>query len=649
VLGLGATKPRVASPVEYRPDVDGLRAVAVLLVVGYHALPERFPGGFTGVDVFFVISGFLITGIVLKELQGGTFSFRGFYARRVRRIFPALVAAVTACLALGWFTLFPAEYQQLAKHAAAGLGFVSNLVLFRDSGYFDTAAEAKPLLHLWSLGVEEQFYFVWPLLVLLTFRHRWGRYLMGALVVASFALNVVTARPGSAFAYFMPMTRLWSLALGGALAHFTVLRPDVPGLSRWEAWLREAASAAGAALILGGAFLLSKEAAYPGWRGLIPAVGAFLLVAGGARTAVNRVLSTRALVFVGLLSYPLYLFHWPALAFVHVVEVGRPSPLVRLGAVLASAVLAWLTFAFLERPIRRLASRRARPVVAGLLAGSVALTALSVYLFVRGGVPNRLTPDTNALLASTERAARTDPRCFERFPAAARLDFCRAEGNLSEPVIVVGDSLSQAIFSGVAAQVVPAGGGVVHLAASGCGFLPDVVLPGDEHARQCWDRWEEILRGVEQVRPRLIVFANFGERYFGLEPEAFTRGMGVTLDRLRAKGLVVHVLSAPSPAADPVACHVPRPLRLSTWLPRCERDSGPERQSRERYRQRVLALASERGSIPVLDPADVLCAGPTCVVRDAATILYADDVHLSDAGGRWVMARLASGLPSLDR
>ncbi|MEZ5488290.1 MAG: acyltransferase [Steroidobacteraceae bacterium] len=208
---------------KYRPDVDGLRAIAVLSVLVYHAFPDLLPGGFVGVDIFFVISGFLISGIILTRIQAGTFTFADFYARRIRRIFPALAAVLVACLLAGWLILFPVDYERLGGHVLAGAAFVSNLVLWRESGYFDTSSELKPLLHLWSLGVEEQFYLIWPVLLVLAarFLHRilWA---IVAVALLSFAANLLLVGSHASAAFYLPITRFWELMLGSMLAYAQV-------------------------------------------------------------------------------------------------------------------------------------------------------------------------------------------------------------------------------------------------------------------------------------------------------------------------------------------------------------------------------------------------------------------------------------------
>jgi peptidoglycan/LPS O-acetylase OafA/YrhL len=202
----------------YRPDIDGLRAVAVGAVLIFHAFPKKLPGGFVGVDIFFVISGFLITGIILKELESGKFTYTGFYARRIRRIFPALALVLAATLLVGWATLAPGEFRELSKHTVGGAGFVSNLILWRESGYFDPVGQSKPLLHLWSLGIEEQFYIGWPLLLAALFR-RTRKILpaVGLFALVSFCFTIATVSGDPVSAYYSPATRIWELLIGAGL------------------------------------------------------------------------------------------------------------------------------------------------------------------------------------------------------------------------------------------------------------------------------------------------------------------------------------------------------------------------------------------------------------------------------------------------
>ena len=352
----------------YRPDIDGLRAIAVLAVVAYHAFPTRLPGGFAGVDIFFVISGYLITGLLLREAGDGTVDIRAFYARRVRRIFPALVTVLVVAFAAGWMWLLSVEFVPFSQSVAAAAGFVANVQFWREIGYFDPAAELKPLLHLWSLAVEEQFYLVWPWLVAATAtRHRSPMRVASALFVVSLVLNVaLVARFGSA-TFLLPHTRLWELMAGALLAIHAQRRP----------WLMPSwVGVAGLVLLAIGFFVLSRDKHYPGVWALIPVVGTSMIIVAAPTGRSTRALSSRALVFVGLISYPLYLWHWPILAFMRIVESPAASATSLATALLLSFVLAIATFLGIERPLR---SRRGRIGIIAL-TGAMAIVGLAGLL-----------------------------------------------------------------------------------------------------------------------------------------------------------------------------------------------------------------------------------------------------------------------------
>ena len=380
----------------YRADVDGLRAIAVSSVLVFHAFPKLLPGGFVGVDVFFVISGYLISSLIFADLRQGRFSFVDFYSRRIRRIFPALIAVLAACIGLGWFVLLPDEYAQLGKHVAGGAGFVSNFVLLGESGYFDSAAELKPLLHLWSLGIEEQFYFIWPLLLYWAWGRRWAPLAVILLVLAaSFALNINGVDHQATATYYLPFTRFWELMIGCTLAYIAI--PGHHSDRRWwpamspsaRAWLQNGAALIGLTAILLAALIIDKERAFPGWWALLPTLGAGLLIAAGPKTWLNRVvLGHPLLVLVGLISFPLYLWHWPLLAFPRLTSVDPPGPSLRAAALALSFVLAWLTYRCVERPIRF--RWRMGPVVPALAALMALLVVAGYGTFRAGGIASRM-------------------------------------------------------------------------------------------------------------------------------------------------------------------------------------------------------------------------------------------------------------------
>ncbi|MFZ4541068.1 MAG: acyltransferase family protein, partial [Rickettsiales bacterium] len=307
----------------YRRDIDGLRGIAILAVLLFHAFTNLIPGGYVGVDIFFVISGYLITGILLHGLNEGTFTFRQFYARRIRRIFPALAIVLLSTWIAGWFILFPEEYTELGKHMGASSLFISNIILWKEAGYFDRTAELKPLLHLWSLGVEEQFYIFWPALLLVFHRKRHGWAGLVALTAISFVANLAFLHNAPTGTFFLLPTRFWQLGLGGMLA-YAELKPLPRRVQSPILCML------GLALILIACFTFTDASPYPGWRALLPTIGAALIILSASG---GKLIGNKPLLWLGLISYPLYLWHWPLLAYARILHAGEPSVTARIIAV----------------------------------------------------------------------------------------------------------------------------------------------------------------------------------------------------------------------------------------------------------------------------------------------------------------------------
>ena len=367
----------------YRPDIDGLRAFAVLSVVLYHAFPNGIRGGYVGVDVFFVISGFLISKILFAEITEGSFSIATFYGRRIRRIFPALSVCLAAVLGYGFVSLMPFELARLGKHVFFGAGFLSNIALWSETGYFDAAATSKPLLHLWSLGIEEQFYILWPALLWIAFRMKANvARMMMVLFLASFAFNVVLAGTNIAADFYLPVSRFWELLAGAGLAWQgqISLKPEA----------RSRISLAGFAGLLTSVAFFTPELRFPGWLALLPVAGAMAIIQAGPEATVNRtVLSKPAVVFVGLISYPLYLWHWPLISFAYVMRAGKPpTPLMATALLAASFLLAWATYRFIEFPVRH--GRQHRQALTWIVVACVVtLGAGGLVTWTRSGFPER--------------------------------------------------------------------------------------------------------------------------------------------------------------------------------------------------------------------------------------------------------------------
>jgi peptidoglycan/LPS O-acetylase OafA/YrhL len=389
---------RLPGQSEHRPDIDGLRAVAILSVLLFHVSTSALPGGFVGVDIFFVISGFLISGIIFRGLALDSFSYVDFYVRRIKRIFPALLAVLCAVWVVGWGTLFTDEFEQLGKHVAAGAAFVSNIALWKESGYFDAAAGTKPLLHLWSLGIEEQFYIVWPVIAALAWRLRIKLlYVVSTLTVASFALNVARVGTHESATFYLPVTRSWELGVGALLAYWAVF--ESTKLAAVVTPRRNVIAAAGVALLAAALIVIDQRKVFPGWWAMLPTLGAALLIAAGPPAWFNRVvLGNRVMVFVGLISYPLYLWHWPILSFLRVVDGRAPADAIKAVAVVATFALAWLTYELIEKPIRF--RQRGRAPAAALFASVAVIGAVGYLSFLAIFVPRSASYGLEKIVAA---------------------------------------------------------------------------------------------------------------------------------------------------------------------------------------------------------------------------------------------------------
>lgn len=381
----------------YRSDIDGLRAIAVMMVVGFHAFPSIFKGGFIGVDVFFIISGYLISNNLIKALNENKFSLVTFYEHRIKRIFPALLAMLVFCYAAGYMFFTATEFKQLGKHIAAGSVFLSNIAYMQESGYFDVTGETKPLLHLWSLGVEEQFYIVFPLLLWLLWRFKTKTIqIIVLLAVGSFFASLfVTTDPSLRF--YSPQTRIWELLLGTLLALWQheqtrsqcVSAPVIRCVNQWLEKYANAITLLGLCAIVAGLVLINPQKDFPGWWALLPTCGTIMMIGVGMRGWINKtVLSHPLFVWIGLISYPIYLWHWPLLSMMTIIEGTRPSIENRLLAIALTFMLSIATYSLIEKPLRFGKKFRFKTL---LLTGLMAVVGLVGYMTYRAeGYPERV-------------------------------------------------------------------------------------------------------------------------------------------------------------------------------------------------------------------------------------------------------------------
>ena len=431
----------------YRADIDGLRAVAVLPVVGFHAGISLFPGGYIGVDVFFVISGYLIGAIILSETEAGHFSIVSFYERRVRRIVPALVGALIGTSALAYVCQLPTELVAFAKSLLATLFFASNIFFWSHSGYFDVAAAQQPLLHTWSLAVEEQFYVLFPLCVVLIRRYWPGgvKLALFLFMAASFVFSAVAVWREPVTAFYLPQSRVWELLLG------TIMAANVlPTLRQRQ--LSEAASMAGILMVVAPVFLYTAATPFPGLAALLPCLGTCLIIYAGAITTPfgNRLLALPPFVFVGLISYSLYLWHWPLIIFQKNYSVfffGLASSTGKMLIIMLSMVAACISWLLIERPFRKGPLRvPRRPLFVGAGLATAALVLLGIGFIGTRGIPGRFSPEAVKVASYLTYDGNRDTRAGKCFivkvvrMASFDLADCASVVATEKNVLLLGDS-----------------------------------------------------------------------------------------------------------------------------------------------------------------------------------------------------------------
>lgn len=639
---------------EYRRDIDGLRAIAVVAVLFFHAFPKQLVGGFVGVDVFFVISGFLITKVIATTLDRGTFSIVDFYGRRIRRIFPALVLVLLACLVVGWQMLVAEDLVQLAKHVVGGASFSSNLMLWQEAGYFDAASETKPLLHLWSLGIEEQFYIAWPLLLWWGTRNRVPPLaLIAVTALASFAVNVggIGGHPTATF--YSPASRAWELLLGAGLAFM----PSNAAAGEQRA-LRHGASVTGIGLIATAAILLKPSHAFPGWWALLPVVGTCLAIWAGPGAVLNRhFLSSRLMVGIGLISFPLYLWHWPLLTIGSELtpEMGR-GPLSRSILLGVSVVLAWLTYRYVEKPLRFGSGARAK---AFALGGAMLLTAcVAAAIFKADGVPGRypevIQQATRYDLVSFRKGMRWKT-CFLEFEEGPTEFAPECVDKGPQPLILLwGDSTAAALFPGF--RQLADQHGDLRLAQFTSSACPPILDRPLVERPNCMSNNARTLEMIRELKPQVVVLGASWPMY-----EGNGDGLAATIAAVKATGVArVVVLGTGLIWNFPPSRIVLRRWRMDPLhtLPSPRLDYaryGAYEQLEDNHNlvfhrsdkmeAQIRRIANDAGAqfISLLEP---LCNANGCLMRapDSGFSFFLDQAHLNPNGAEYLVHAIESQL-----
>ncbi|MCX8503326.1 MAG: acyltransferase family protein [Beijerinckiaceae bacterium] len=523
----------------YRPEIAGLRAFAVISVVLYHAFPALIPGGFIGVDVFFVISGYLITRIILTDLNLNKFSIVDFYTRRIKRILPALIIVLAAVWVYGWFRLFPSHFRDLGRFQNISSFFYLNFMLVGDGDYFDVASQLKPLLHLWSLSIEEQFYIFWPILLagIVKFNRRHFPVLM-LVTLSSLSYCVYKTSINPTAAYYLPWSRAWELLLGGIVAWREINAPNLGRVSSRSITL--AWSLIGLVLLFCSALFINENQLFPGWRATIPTLGTAIILAVPNSTFSSRFLGNKLARYVGEISYPLYLWHWPLLAFAHLEMGSEFSNVISLSLILGAMLLAIATNQLIELPINNAYANHRKLTSVTLFAGLVGMGLLGVITHDFAGIPSRFAPDVarildfpNSAKPVTQKPSKTSQEasvdCFYNFRsvvddfnfhAANIIKFyqdkpCFTVRDTYKPTIaLVGDSHASHLFTGLKSELGDRFN-IVKFDTFYCVPLIENVLVrnGRSGTERCRAYNQFVFKALRQLHPDIVLVGSYFLQY----------------------------------------------------------------------------------------------------------------------------------------
>tara|TARA_R110000751_G_C13773964_1_gene480451 strand:+ start:412 stop:2376 length:1965 start_codon:yes stop_codon:yes gene_type:complete len=638
----------------YRPDIDGLRTLAVLPVILYHAGAHWLPGGFVGVDIFFVISGYLICSIILRESHAGEFSFIRFYERRLRRIIPALLLVLLSTVIVFQVIALPDQAQDAAESGISALLSVSNFYFWRHSGYFAPSSDFLPLLHTWSLAVEEQFYLLFPVVVLLVLKFRLPiKWVFVAGVIANFAFGYWLSLAKPSVAYYLLPARAWELGIGAILAAGAI--PPIKG-----SLLRELVPALGIGLIVFSMVFIHSGMTFPGWVALMPCLGTAMVIhAGGQSWAAQRLLAARPVVFVGLLSYSLYLWHWPVLVALRIrtATAHLDLPLAALGIVM-TFLLAWLSWRYVEMPFRNRREMPGRTMLVRLTQGAAALVLVCGVAIATNGFSMKLDQAARVALAASKDIDPLRDMCRN----VADRSQCKF-GPKEVPVTyaVIGDSHAATIRPAIAASGLMGDAAGTLFWYGSCPFLDGAEM--EHQPSDCADFKADVWAFL-QDHPDLetvILAGRLAKVVTGIIPEnagaypefftdaqtvtpsvaenarVFKRAYARTLGRLESLGLNVILLgSLPEPGFD-----VPRTMALARYNgfqpPQGVRVSEVAERA-GRVDAMLSLIAGQHPGVRFIPVWESFCSGQWCQTQQNGVPLYCDDDHLSFRAAATIVA-----------
>jgi len=657
---------------KYRSDIDGLRGIAILAVVIFHAFPEWVTGGYVGVSIFFAISGYLISSIIFKGLNEGGFSFIDFYSRRIRRIFPALIIVMLSAFTLGWFYLLAGEFKQLGLYIAGGAAFVDNLIAWQGVDYFDGSAELKPLLHLWSLGIEEQFYIFWPLLVWICWKRKISTFVVLVLACfASFALNIKGFNYDPIATFYAPWTRFWEIIFGGLLAYCHIYHPNVLNRSHSpfpKKWLPSFISFLGFSIILYAIFFYTKKTAYPGWSALVPVVGALLLINGGEGNFFNKkILSNKVIVWFGAISYSLYLWHWVILSFARLIGGEEPRIRFKLALLFLSVALSWLTYRFIENPLRLGSYVKSKTFFLVITLGVLGFIGLNAY--ERGGLPFR---SYNKTVMKYPESMVTTPRrkeCFEILYAHSKKEnwYCEVGVNSnSVDYFAFGDSHALSLVPALEAFGQANNKRILFAGTSGCPPLLGIQsLKGpkeiEEHNckllnERIYDyvrnngiknviligRWTYYTKSHSRPGEIVLIVKNPNGMVDAASSESDLKdALKNTVGLYQKIGVNVFIVEDnPQQSIDPsVALHKASKTPYDWAINKFSVTQNEHLRNQSKVNEYI-----ESSGANIISFNGILCANGVCPLVEGGKFLYFDDDHLSISGAKKVAPELSRAL-----
>lgn len=620
----------------YRPDIDGLRAIAVMSVLFYHAFPSFFKSGYVGVDIFFVISGFLITTIIRKELIIGNFSLVSFYKKRIRRIYPALIITLLGILFLAWFIMSTAELSVTLKHIIFSSFFTENFLLWSEDGYFDKASIFKPTLHIWSLSIEEQFYIIWPFAIAFLVKRKAEVKGIVFCIIASFAINIFDIANNPAAAYYSPLGRSWELMVGSL---FSVLYTDKK-VKELSAGMRGGLALFGLVIIILSVFLIPSQKLFPGFYAIPVVFGSALIIFFGERTFISKLLSIKSVVFIGLISYPLYLVHWPLMSFASII-IGHSSDKANALCLLVSLFLATGIYFVIEKPI----SRKKLSVSYQLF---VVMVAIPLFSFCLIGSKSRV--NEIKLANETEWSFLKDNyKNFgvEEFNSNGTGLYTMMQ-NPENSYYFVGDShianLAEFIYDRLSNNSSPPG--VVLAAGGGCIPIQNVYTD-DQRRSSCWDMRHSAYQKIKDSEAKNVVIGGAWYMYFfskedyfyaddsGKHPINTEGGMKLainslmdTIKELTQMGKNVYFIKD-APYIVDVSPGIYR-VRLQPLLSYDAHETLSVKADKEQADfMDLLASKAEKSGAQIINVYDKVCGAGECKLIDDGEYVYADPGHFN--------------------